>query len=230
MGTIDVDSMTHWTVNTINDLRNDLRFEKVELSGKNIFDSILPGYRAERFDSESSYSNARIFLSSHGNETFPKGSHCYRLISQRNNQEFLSFNTDRPIDDKFDIKSEENINIVNNAREKFPDLDLADLKNRFQGIDWITVYSLVTGLEIPSLTKVQYNGQVFNATYNSTLEWKRDKQIQFSKSIIESEFFADNATELRKEKLNLARLENGCYMYNQTAINKLISLNFFRYN
>ncbi len=60
--TVALNSMTSWTSTLIGNVKTDLKLEKVDVSGKNIFDTVLPGYRSLGFDSENSYFEARKLL------------------------------------------------------------------------------------------------------------------------------------------------------------------------
>lgn len=62
--TVALNSMTSWTLTFIGNVKTDIKLEKVDVSGKNIFDTVLPGYRSLGFDSENSYFEARKLLAS----------------------------------------------------------------------------------------------------------------------------------------------------------------------
>ena len=89
--TVTLNSLTSWTSHLIGDVKTDIKLEKVDLAGKNVFDTILPGYRRLGFDDQSTYFEAKQLQSAAGNATFPQGSTCYRVVSKKNNQEFFNF-------------------------------------------------------------------------------------------------------------------------------------------
>ena len=226
---IDVHSMSHWTLNLIADLKTDWKLEKVALSGKNIFDTVMPGYRDLRFDTQSPYANARIFLASHGAEKFPQGSTCYRLISTKNNQPYFSFQTNRAETQTFAQVQAQNQLTANLAQKQWPKLGIEHVKGQWATrLDWSVVISSVTGQEIAGLSKVQFNDQVYAANLNSASEWIAKNQIQFEQDSIAYGVYQDNPEQLRNSKLTIANLERGCFIYSQVAADKLATLSFIR--
>jgi len=228
---IDVKSMDEWTLNVIDNIKTDWKLEKVNLAGKNIFDTVLPGFRKYGFDTSNPYFTARKFLSSYGQDAFPTGSTCYRLSSIKNNQEFINFNTNNPLNYSFDLIHEDNLLTAQGFQTVAPDLAIVNKQGQFMGIDWTTLYSTKTGAELDGFSVIQYNGQVFdNVNYNGVQEQTRTAQIQFLKDIISSNLLSENPEALREIKFDLENLDKGCFLYNQTAVNKLESLKLINWN
>ena len=119
-----LNSLTSWTSNYIGDIKTDIKLEKVNISGKNIFDTVLPGYRSLGFDSSNRYSEAKKLLSVAGNATFPEGSTCYRFVSRKVNQEFFNFSTDDAFNQDFYDFDKENTGYVNYLNEIYKPLGL----------------------------------------------------------------------------------------------------------
>lgn len=226
---IDVHSMSHWTLNLIANVKTDWKFEQVTLSGKNVFDTVMPGYRELRFDTQSPYANARIFLASYGAEKFPQGSRCYRLVSTKNNEPYFSFKTEIEEQQTFEQVRAENNYTASFAQKQWPKLGLEHVTGQWAfPLKWTVIFSGVTGQEISGLTKVQYNNRVYAANLNSANEWTAKNQIQFEQDSIAYGIYETNPDQLRNAKLAIAHLEQGCFMYNQVAADKLATLNFMR--
>lgn len=72
-----------WTYELTPDLKENLKFEIVNLEGENIFDRVLPGYKENKNLETGLHNqldkNLIDFYQNYKNIRFPKNSYCYRL-------------------------------------------------------------------------------------------------------------------------------------------------------
>ncbi len=227
---ITLNSLTSWTITLIDDIKTDIKLEKVNLSGKNIFDTLLPGYRSLGFDNENSYTEARKFLSSYGKETFPSGSTCYRFVSKKQNQEYYNFTTDYAYQQSFEEFDFKNQNIVDELNNHYKSLGWSYryVSGVWQNIPWTNIYNIETGFanEDVNVVAVKYQNKTYLAEYNSDIEWTSAEEIKRWQNLLGR----TTTDRERTPKLNIEKLKNGCQVYNQTAANALASLSMIRWN
>ncbi|WP_395519947.1 hypothetical protein, partial [Acinetobacter bereziniae] len=223
-----LNSTTSWTSTLIGDVKTDIKLEKVDISGRNIFDTVLPGYRSLGFDNENNYGEARKLLASYGKENFPKGSNCYRIISTKNNQDYFSFETNQEFNQDFEDFNQDNIGYVDYLNEHYKPLGLSYRyeSGNWQGIPWTTIYEIELGIGDEDAVAVKYQNKTYLAEYNSRIEWTNGKEIRQWENLL-------GRTTTDKEripKLNIERLKNGCTVYNSTAASTLSSLKLIDWN
>ena len=223
-----LDSITSWTSKSIGDVKTDIKLEKVDISGKNIFDTLFPGYRNLGFDNESNYNEARKLLVSYGKDSFPKGSNCYRIISTKSNQDYFSFNTDIEFNQTFEQFDQENLDYVDYLNDIYQPLGISYryASGNWQGIPWTTVYETETGRGDDDTVAVKYQNKTYLADYTSSIEWTNAKEIKQWENLLGR----TTTDKERTPKLNIERLKNGCNVYNATAASTLNSLKLIDWN
>ena len=229
VNTVVLNSMTSWTSTLIGNVKTDLKLEKVDISGKNIFDTVLPGYRSLGFDSENSYDEARKLLASYGKDSFPKGSNCYRFISRKNNQDYFSFKTDNEFNQTFEDFNNDNLGYVDYLNKKYEQLGITYRysSGNWQNVPWTTVYETDTGAAKSDGVAVKYQNRTYLAEYNSSIEWTNAKEIgQWEKLL----GVTTTDKQTRTAKLNIEQLKKGCTVYNSKAASALASLRLIDWN
>ncbi|MEN8281101.1 hypothetical protein [Acinetobacter gerneri] len=224
---IDVNSLTDWTSHIIGDVKSHIKYEQVDLTGKNIFDTVLPGYRSLGFDSKYVKTNGQKFLDQHGKTIFPQGSACFRLISRKNDQEYFSFtglDTDLikkdgalyPFSD-FDQANKALIDSINTE----PAVPYRYASGTWQDVPWTVVYETALGVTYVNTPAVQYQNKTYKAEYNSAIEYTNTIAMkQLEERLKNPDLGAD---KVRSLKLSLAGLQTGCDMYNEDAAKAIYS-------
>jgi hypothetical protein len=228
VNTVVLNSMTSWTSTLIGDVKTDIKLEKVDISGKNIFDTVLPGYRRLGFDEANNYDEARKLLASYGKDSFPQGSHCYRFISTKNNQDYFNFNTDDELSQSFEDFDQSNLGYVDYLNNFFKPFGISYryTSGNWQGIPWTTVYETEMGTGDDDSVAVKYQNTAYLAEYNSSIEWTNAKEIKQWENLLGR----TTTDRERTPKLNIERLKNGCSVYNATAASTLSSLKVIDWN
>ncbi|WP_173912180.1 hypothetical protein [Acinetobacter sp. Marseille-Q1618] len=221
--TIDLDGLTHWTLNLIGNVKSDWRLEKVNLSGRNMFDTVLPGYRQLGFDQENTYANARVFLNAYGKEKFPNGSSCYRIVSQKNLVDSLSFDVgaDYEINQSFEDFDDDNMMYVDGLNAENNGLSYRYASGIWQSIPWSTIYDLDFGINPNEGTAVEFQNKLYQAEFTPNIEKKSAQEYK-----ILGELLTTNMDKQKKREIQLrmASIQSGCYIYNETAAKSLVSL------
>lgn len=226
--TIDLTDLEHWTFNYIGDVKSDWVLQRVNLAGKNMFDTVLPGYRQVGFDTANTYVKARKFLTSYGKDVFPAGSSCYRVVSQKDRVPAILFNKDDQsiIDQSFSDFDTENINYTEYLNNVQNILTYRYTNGNWQNIPWTTVYDIDLGVTAKDGTAVEFQNKLYQADYRintvKTSEQEAKKLTELLKTITDK-------AEKRSIELRLAALKSGCYIYNKTAANALADLPLLRW-
>ncbi|UXJ57537.1 hypothetical protein [Acinetobacter baylyi] len=222
---MNINSLTDWTLDIIGDVKEDWKFQRVDLSGQNMFDTVLPGYRAIGFPVNNQTStNGRIFLNTYGQNKFPQGSSCYRLISKKSNQETFAFNIsqDYEINQNFEEFDAENEPFLKYLNQTSPfGLTYKAVKGTWQNVQWTTIYDTTLGLAVDDGVAVQYQGKTYSANYTSNIGWTADQEIKHWEIFLKN---TDAPESIRFAQLKIAQLKSGCYAYNETAAKALVSL------
>ena len=226
--TIDLDDLTRWTVNTIGNVKSDWRFEKVNLSGRNMFDTVLPGYRQVGFDDQNTYGYARIFLSAYGKEKFPNGSSCYRLVSQKDRVDSISFDVDADYEIKqsFEDFDDENIDYIDDLNAANNGLQYRYASGIWQAIPWTTIYDLDFVLNAKDATAVEFQNKLYEAEFTPSLEKTAAQEYKTLGKLLNS---AKGDREKRTFQLQMAQNQSGCYIYNETAAKSLLEFRLLRW-
>lgn len=230
VNTVTLNSLTSWTSTYIGDVKTEIKLEKVSLSGRNIFDTVLPGYRTLGFDNKNSYAEARKFLNAYGNQKFPQGSNCYRFVSKKQNQPYFSFaaNLNNQINQSFSAFNAENQGYVDYLNQKFKPIGATYryASGQWKNIPWTTIYETDTGIADDESVAVQFENKTYRAEYSSDIEWTAGKEISQWQNLL-----GRTTTEQERVfKLKIEKLKNGCSIYNETAAKALASLTLLRWN
>lgn len=226
--TANLTDLTHWTLNLIGDVKSDWVLQRVNLSGKNMFDTVLPGYRQVGFDTERAYVNARIFLASHGKETFPSGSSCYRIVSQKDHVPSVRFNTtdESIINQSFADFDAENIGYTEYLNDIQTIFTYRYTNGIWQNIPWTTVYDVDLGVTAKDGTAVEFQNKRYKADYRVNSIKTTEQEAKKLTALLEK---TTGKAEKREIQLRLAQIQSGCYIYNATAANALTSLQFVKW-
>ncbi|MDQ9036066.1 hypothetical protein RFH07_05445 [Acinetobacter seifertii] len=223
---MNINSLTDWTLDLVGDVKEDWKLQRVNLSGQNMFDAVLPGYRSVGFPvNDASTTNGRIFLNTYGQNKFPEGSSCYRLISKKSNQESFAFNVgqDYELNQSFDEFDAENAPYLNRLNQTNPfGFTYKAVKGTWQNVSWTTIYNTSLGFAANDSVAVQYQGKPYTANYTSNIAWTSDQEVKHWETYLKN---ADTSENLRFAQLRIAQLKSGCYVYNETAARALVSLN-----
>ncbi|MEB3795831.1 MULTISPECIES: hypothetical protein [Acinetobacter] len=223
---MNINSLTDWTLDLIGDVKEDWKLQRVNLSGQNMFDAVLPGYRAVGFPvNDASTTNGRIFLNTYGQNKFPEGSSCYRLISKKSNQESFAFNVgqDYELNQSFDEFDAENAPYLNRLNQTNPfGFTYKAVKGTWQNVSWTTIYNTSLGFAANDSVAVQYQGKPYTANYTSNIAWTADQEVKHWETYLKN---TNDSDSIRLARLRIAQLKSGCYVYNETAARALVSLN-----
>ncbi|OCZ54187.1 hypothetical protein [Acinetobacter seifertii] len=223
---MNINSLTDWTLDLIGDVQEDWKLQRVNLSGQNMFDAVLPGYRAVGFPvNDASTTNGRIFLNTYGQNKFPEGSSCYRLISKKSNQESFAFNVgqDYELNQSFDEFDAENAPYLNRLNQTNPfGFTYKAVKGTWQNVSWTTIYNTSLGFAANDSVAVQYQGKPYTANYTSNIAWTADQEVKHWETYLKN---TNDSDSIRLAQLRIAELKAGCYAYNETAARALVSLN-----
>ncbi|WP_000916688.1 hypothetical protein [Acinetobacter baumannii] len=222
---MNFNSLTDWRLDLIGDVKEDWKFQRVDLSNKNMFDTVLPGYRAVGFPVvDKSTAKGRLFLNIYGQNKFPEGSSCYRLISKKSNQETFVFNVDQnhEINQSFEDFDAENGPYLNYLNQTNPfGFTYKAVKGTWQNIPWTTIYDTSLGFAENDGVAVQYQDKTYAADYTSNIGWTAEQEIKHWEIYLKN---IDNPERMRVAQLRIAQLKSGCYSYNETAANALAAL------
>lgn len=231
VNTATLTDLTHWKMHTIGDVKADWVLQRVNLAGKNMFDTIVPGYRQVGFDTENAYVKARIFLNSYGKEVFPQGSSCYRIVSQKNQIPSLVFKKDNKfvINQSFEDFDAENIGYTNYLNDVQNILTYRYNNGIWQNIPWTTVYDVDLGVTANEGTAVEFQNKLYQADY--IIDSMKTSEQEFKKLtelLATQKETAEGKAAKRQIQLRLAEIQSGCYIYNATAANALAAFHFVR--
>lgn len=217
--------------------------KKIDLSGENIYDRVLPGYRTYiDFDStinesDENKSTPYLLYKYHGNKTFPQGSSCYQVIETQWSQDFIEFDELDEYESSYPNKDSFNAEKVAFRSELEEIYGVAEVDQLFktgtwQGIDWYSnlgTYFDFFDFESAQLDYSQYD---LSGRYYPTRLWTLSEQLANS-SYLELDPTTPYYHIFLQFNLDTAQLEHGCFAYNQTAYNsisKLSKINFKRFN
>lgn len=236
--TIDIHSMTDWTLNIIGDVKEDWKLEKVDLSDKNMFDTVFPAYRTLGFDTQLML-KAAAFLNNEGTKKFPKGSSCYRLIESKANKDGFTFQTETTLGQSTALEQSfadfkyENIGYYGylslDEHNPFDFTYRAD-QGTWQNVQWVTIYDTHLGFAANGASAVQYQGKTYDAQYASSIKWTAANEVQHWQTFLNklnqpNVDYPEKDQAIYGAKLRIAELKTACYVYNETAFKALDALN-----
>lgn len=222
-------SSTQWLYERTPELKQNLNFEWVKLEGQNIFDRIMPGYR-EHFDLTANPDrldqNLIKFYSTYKNAVFPKGSYCYRLKETQWNQAYLESDFSFSYFSSFNEQKRQIVDLYNGLGEDKKYFKLLD--TQWHGYNVIALENLET-LETYSRLGNSQN-QSTNSQFISGQLWDADKHLAYEKS--HPYQGGDSPIDLwmkQNQRLNNAKLENGCFAFNTQAVDAIKKLNLINW-
>ncbi|RLZ09024.1 hypothetical protein EAH57_08380 [Acinetobacter sp. 2JN-4] len=227
-------SPTIWTYERLPELEQNLKFELLNLSGENIFDRVLPGYREtidlsnglnDRFDQE-----LVKFYQNYKEATFPDGSSCYRLKERQWNQPYITLNF--VVDNQSFKQQRENI-LDTYERLNFhankADYDL--FWGNWHNLDWIFMVNKYDSWGAFGAVG-NTNDQTIHAVLASPLLWDVELSLGYERKQLEelknSNFDFESAFReelLLSQSHRVAMLEKGCFAFNTQAIKAIQKLN-----
>lgn len=221
--TMTINSPTHWTYNTIGNVKTDYGYERINLNNANIFDTVLPGYR------ENMQNNLNImahnFLRNHGTCMFPAGSACYRLVSSKKRTEYLNFTIDQEQKKTFNEILEENRKqeISFNPENSYTKPRM--IEGVWQDIPWTAFYYPAWKVIDIDSTAVEFNQKNYEAVFRHNEKMIVSEKIDQLKYLLSLE---TDQKEILDYKLQIAQLSSGCVFYNATAASVFNSISVFR--
>ncbi|MFW1858690.1 hypothetical protein [Acinetobacter defluvii] len=226
---VQLDGLTHWTLTTIGNVKEDWRLERVNLSGKNIFDTVLPGYRQYGFDKDNDSTLAQVFLKAHGQEKFPEGSSCYRIVSQKNNIDYLGFKTniDDEIRESFEEFDQANTYYVDGLNAENNNFSFRYVSGIWQNLPWTAIYDVEFGNNPKDATAVKFQNKLYHANFIPSLEKTSDREHQVLSQLLST---AKDAQTKRNIQIEMARIKTGCYIYNEAAAKSVAGLKSLKWS
>ena len=222
-------SPTQWSYERTSDLNQNLSYQLVKLDGENIFDRVLPGYRVN-FDLIATPTrldqDLMKFYQNYKDSVFPKDSYCYRLKETQWNQSYIESKFSFSSFSSFNEQKQQILSRYNNLSEDKKYFRLLD--TQWQGYNLISLENLATG-ETQNLLGNKDN-QVADIQFTSSTLWDADKHLAFEKSHPYSR--GDTPIDLwmlQNQRLNIAKLEKGCFAFNSQAINAIKKLNLINW-
>ncbi len=218
-----------WTYELMPDLKENLKFEIVNLEGENIFDRVLPGYKENKNLEMGLHNqldkNLIDFYQNYKNVRFPKNSYCYRLKETQWNQTYISDISGFDSNPLFSEKKQSIIERYNNLDSDKKYFRL--LNSQWYGYNLIVLENLETG-DIQSALG-NNNNQSASMDFVSSNLWNADKSLAYEKSHLYS--IEDNPLNnvhsliALRQKLKIANLEKGCFAFNTQAAQAIQRLN-----
>ncbi|WDZ52410.1 hypothetical protein LF296_06445 [Acinetobacter vivianii] len=222
-------SSTQWLYERTPELKQNLNFQLVKLEGQNIFDRVMPGYRyhfdltanPDRLDQ-----NLIKFYSTYKNAVFPKGSYCYRLKETQWNQAYLESDFSFSYFSSFNEQKRQIVDLYNGLGEDKKYFKLLD--TQWHGYNVIALENLETVETYSRLGNSQNHST--NSQFISGKLWDADKHLAYEKS--HPYQGGDTPIDLwmkQNQRLNNAKLENGCFAFNTQAVDAIKKLNLINW-
>lgn len=213
--TITVHSPTLWTYNHIGNVKRDYVIETVNLSGKNIFDTVLPGYREVLADDLNS--KAKLFLIKGGLKSFSNGSVCYKIKSTKNHVPYVNFNTDDNsiIAENFDEFYDGNKLYLDHLNKSESGVKFSLIKDQWLGINFTSIFDDGFKTSLDDSTAIEYQQVLYTAVYNQSFE----KSAKAEYEVLEKQLPTISDSDLRKSiQLRQAEIKTGCLHFNEAAV------------
>ncbi len=219
-----------WTYELMPDLKENLKFEIVNLEGENIFDRVLPGYKENKNLETGLHNqldkNLIDFYQNYKNVRFPKNSYCYRLKETQWNQSYISDISSFNSNPSFSEKKQSIVERYNNLGHDKKYFRL--LNSQWYGYNLTVLENLETG-DIQSALGNNNNQSAFFINFISSSRWDADRNLAYEKSHLYS--IEDNPLNnvhsliAFRQKLKIANLEKGCFAFNTQAAQAIQRLN-----
>ncbi|HCI3588888.1 TPA: hypothetical protein NO089_002687 [Acinetobacter baumannii] len=219
-----------WTYELMPDLKENLKFEIVNLEGENIFDRVLPGYKENKNLETGLHNqldkNLLDFYQNYKNVRFPKNSYCYRLKETQWNQSYISYISSFNSNPSFSEKKQSIVERYNNLGQDKKYFRL--LNSQWYGYNLTVLENLETG-DIQSALGNNNNQSAFFINFISSSRWNADRNLAYEKSHLYS--IEDNPLNnvhsliAFRQKLKIANLEKGCFAFNTQAAQAIQRLN-----
>ncbi|MFA2963708.1 hypothetical protein KWF73_10515 [Acinetobacter pittii] len=218
-----------WTYELTPDLKENLKFEIVNLEGENIFDRVLPGYKENKNLETGLHNqldkNLIDFYQNYKNVRFPKNSYCYRLKETQWNQSYISYISSFNSNPSFSEKKQSIVERYNNLGQDKKYFRL--LNSQWYGYNLTVLENLETGDNQSVLGNNK--DQSASIGFVSSNLWNADKSLAYEKSHLYS--IEDNPLNnvhsliAFRQKLKIANLEKGCFAFNTQAAQGIQRLN-----
>ncbi|KIE87391.1 hypothetical protein SD67_02140 [Acinetobacter pittii] len=219
-----------WTYELTPDLKENLKFEIVNLEGENIFDRVLPGYKENKNLETGLHNqldkNLIDLYQNYKNIRFPKNSYCYRLKETQWSQSYISYISSFNSNPSFSEKKQSIVERYNNLGQDKKYFRL--LNSQWYGYNLTVLENLETG-DIQSALGNNNNQSAFFINFISSSRWDADRNLAYEKSHLYS--IEDNPLNNMhsliafRQKLKIANLEKGCFAFNTQAAQAIQRLN-----
>lgn len=226
--TLKTNSLTNWTMQVLPDVNATFDFERVELKGKSIYDTVLPGYRdyltsllgitnSVGSQTYATYLKANTLLSNPA--TFSDEAFCLRTKSFQFNKNFLTFDTSHSLTvvDSNNTYDQVITYLKDTSQHTFFTATVtSDVLNgyRWSTIDTVTKDDGQSGRDylIEYQTKPYFADRIDNQKYLQANQVERLK-LKLAE--------ADGILATADLKRELAEAQFGCSYYNEVAANQI---------
>ncbi|OUY07192.1 hypothetical protein [Acinetobacter populi] len=227
-----------WTYQYLPDVLLQLKIKKIDLSGTNIFDRLLPGYReyGNFPDRPTSDTNLNLTLTklfnNHGQKNFPQGSLCYQVVETQWNKNYLQFDSSNnnayfdPTQSDFLSKKAQEKEYIDYINNIFAQPYYALREGTWNNIAWFASEVLLASKFGQYSSHVYFSQYHYDALYNSNALWTQENELKgYTPQEIDPTDSPTTQQIIRELNIQHAELKDGCFAYNQTAYNTIKNLN-----
>lgn len=230
-GQSQANSLTNWTVYELPGIGAKVTFESVNVSGKNVYDTIFPGYKdylSYVFSETDNGANYQFYAKAYNlgrtnpNEKFAGGANCLKLqkIVPLPNSFYLSFDTSAS--SRIDKTYEEQLANINNLKKlETKDNKVEIASGTWAGYRWMRLrtdykdapdYNMDYGF-------IEFNGQLYRTEIENAESIDVSTYLAQARQILKE---TNNESDQAELKLIIAGFENGCSFYNETAAEQIV--------
>lgn len=233
--TLKTTSLTNWNLQVLPDVQVNFVYDKINLNGKNVYNTILPGYLdyldylfggAGSVDSRlyTLYSKA-MMLKNNATAKFTGDAYCLKTKSFQFSKSFLTFDTSSPLTLVSSNNSYDEVIAFLLDSNQHPSFTSTVKSDILSGYRWSTVNTITHDGDNQSGTDfiVEYQFKPYFADQITDQRYFKFDQEQQIKANIAA---ASNQAEIAELKRELADSQNGCEYYNEAAANQIA--NFIR--
>lgn len=229
-GQSQANSLTNWTVYELPGIGAKITFEAVNISGKNVYDTIFTGYKEYLnylFDESIDSGNYQLFAKAYNlgrikpNEKFGSATQCLRLqkIAPLPNSFYLSFDTSAA--SKIDKTYEQQLANINDLKKLETQDNKVDITSgTWAGYRWMRVKTDYKDASTFNMDFgfVEFNGQLYRTEVENAESIDISSYLAQAKQVLKESTDDSDRANL---KLIIAEFENGCAFYNETAATQI---------
>ena len=224
-------SLTNWTVYELPGIGAKVTLESVSIAGKNVYDTIFPGYKDYLnylFDTNTNSNDYQHFAKAYNlgktnpNEKFVASSSCLKLQKIVPLPNTFYFRFDTSASSKIDKTYEQQLaNIKDLKKLETQDNKVEITSGTWAGYRWMRLktsyknepeYNMDFGF-------VEFNGQLYRSEIENADSIDVSSYLAQAKQILKD---SDDESDRANLKLIIAGFESGCSFYNETAAAQII--------